>query len=550
MSICQKDLEQLKKNLNYDGNDEEVDNLLNILLKKFQNSNNSSVKEEQKKKFFKYDGKEVNDLLILLFLKIQKPKYKGEINNEGSSIFSTKASINLSNIIESNNKIKEKENFILEKNIEHYIFPEEKKNEVETEEINNISLILSKTENLINNEGWEIKENLESNFKITNNNGLIIGFLGDYSEGKTYYLNKIFNRNLPLKPTDSIKCYFLNNAIRAIDTPGTNKPQINDENLKKNILECKLKDFIIEKFILDNSIITIIIINSFNLKTQKKLEKIKKIVNDNYLQTSVIKSIYIIHNLVNLQNESEYNEYINYHFNNKNYYNKDNIIFTEKFDNNIALKFEVLHFIPKFYEKKDEVIERIKTQIFSHIQIPLINFNEMIENTFNKIGEKIFNIKNSKLEISNNKIFINNLDKKEKEEDEEEVEEETKYKQLINFNKSIAFNSFKINIPSYTVFIDDNKDLIVQIELVGYKSVRINYKPVDLNYIFHVIAKRATPEEKKNILLNTRNNEDLEFEFKIPVESFNFSSNKYYEQTSEKGLITFKYKALELDNDD
>jgi hypothetical protein len=549
MNICQKDLEQLKKNLNIDGNDEEVDNSLNILFKKLQNSNNSSVKEEQKKKFFKYDGKEIDNLLILLLLKILKSNYKGEINIEESSLFSTKASINLSNIIESNNKIKEKENFILEKNIEHNIFPEEKKNEVKTEEINNISLILSKTENLINNEGWEIKENLESNFEITNNNGLIIGFLGDYSEGKTYYLNKIFNRNLPLKPTDSIKCYFLKNTIRVIDTPGTNKPQINDENLKKNVLECKFKDFIIEKFILDNSIITIIIINSFNLKTQKKLEKIKKIVNDNYLQTSVMKSIYIIHNLINLQNESEYNEYINYHFNNKNFFNKDNIIFTEKFDNNIALKFEVLHFIPKFYEKKDEVIERIKTQIFSHIQIPLINFNEMIENTFNKIGEKIFNIKNSKLEISNNKIFINNLDKKE-EEEEEEIEEEKKYKQLINFNKSIAFNSFKINIPSYTVFIDDNKELIVQIELVGYKSVRINYKPVDLNYVFHVIAKRATPEEKKNILLNTRNNEDLEFEFKIPVESFNFSSPKYYEQTSEKGLITFKYKGLELDNDD
>ena len=549
MNICQKDLEQLKKYLNYDGNDEEVDNSLNILFKKLQNSNNSSVKEEQKKKFFKYDGKEIDNLLILLLLKILKSNYKGEIKIEESSLFSTKASINLSNIIESNNKIKEKENFILEKNIEHNIFPEEKKNEVKTEEINNISLILSKTENLINNEGWEIKENLESNFEITNNNGLIIGFLGDYSEGKTYYLNKIFNRNLPLKPTDSIKCYFLKNTIRVIDTPGTNKPQINDENLKKNVLECKFKDFIIEKFILDNSIITIIIINSFNLKTQKKLEKIKKIVNDNYLQTSVMKSIYIIHNLINLQNESEYNEYINYHFNNKNFFNKDNIIFTEKFDNNIALKFEVLHFIPKFYEKKDEVIERIKTQIFSHIQIPLINFNEMIENTFNKIGEKIFNIKNSKLEISNNKIFINNLDKKE-EEEEEEIEEEKKYKQLINFNKSIAFNSFKINIPSYTVFIDDNKELIVQIELVGYKSVRINYKPVDLNYVFHVIAKRATPEEKKNILLNTRNNEDLEFEFKIPVESFNFSSPKYYEQTSEKGLITFKYKGLELDNDD
>ena len=549
MNICQKDLEQLKKYLNYDGNDEEVDNSLNILFKKLQNSKNSSVKVEQKKKIFKYDGKEVDNLLILLLLKLLKSNYKGEIKIEESSLFSTKASINLSNIIESNNKIKEKENFILEKNIEHNIFPEEKKNEVKTEEINNISLILSKTENLINNEGWEIKENLESNFEITNNNGLIIGFLGDYSEGKTYYLNKIFNRNLPLKPTDSIKCYFLKNTIRVIDTPGTNKPQINDENLKKNVLECKFKDFIIEKFILDNSIITIIIINSFNLKTQKKLEKIKKIVNDNYLQTSVMKSIYIIHNLINLQNESEYNEYINYHFNNKNFFNKDNIIFTEKFDNNIALKFEVLHFIPKFYEKKDEVIERIKTQIFSHIQIPLINFNEMIENTFNKIGEKIFNIKNSKLEISNNKIFINNLDKKE-EEEEEEIEEEKKYKQLINFNKSIAFNSFKINIPSYTVFIDDNKELIVQIELVGYKSVRINYKPVDLNYVFHVIAKRATPEEKKNILLNTRNNEDLEFEFKIPVESFNFSSPKYYEQTSEKGLITFKYKGLELDNDD
>ena len=51
MNICQKDLEQLKKYLNYDGNDEEVDNSLNILFKKLQNSNNSSVKKKKKKNF-------------------------------------------------------------------------------------------------------------------------------------------------------------------------------------------------------------------------------------------------------------------------------------------------------------------------------------------------------------------------------------------------------------------------------------------------------------------------------------------------------------------
>ena len=53
---------------------------------------------------------------------------------------------------------------------------------------------------------------------------------------------------------------------------------------------------------------------------------------------------------------------------------------------------------------------------------------------------------------------------------------------------------------------------------------------------------------KKKMILNTRVNENIDYKFKIPIDSFTFSEPKPYFKKSEKGLITFKYKPLKIDD--
>ena len=427
-----------------------------------------------------------------------------------------------------------------------------KKKSDSVQKINHISLNLSSIKNLVN-EGWKIENNFEKDFKINKENGLTIGFLGNYLEGKTYYFNKIFNTNIELKPTESINYYFLNDKkVRVLDIPGLNKPLLQNNFNEKKILESKIKDFIVEKFVLDNCLILIMIIESFNLTVQKKLEKLKKTLYENYSNQIVMKSIYIIHNNFKIKNDDEYDEYIETSFPESNYYNKDNIIYAEKL-NLTDEKFEILHFVPKLYQKDDDkVMDRLHTHINYHIQEELLDFNDMVKNTFNKMGETIFNMQKSQLKVDKDsvKIVFDEEEKKEKEKEYENLEEEEKlFNQLKHFNKSVSWNNFRITSPHYSCFIDNNDNFIVQIELINYKTVKIDFKILQTIYIFHIVAKKNEFAQYKKMIQNTRTNDDVDFEFKIPIDTFTFKSYKYDSYTYEKGLATFLYKPLDIDND-
>ena len=56
--------------------------------------------------------------------------------------------------------------------------------------------------------------------------------------------------------------------------------------------------------------------------------------------------------------------------------------------------------------------------------------------------------------------------------------------------------------------------------------------------------RKKTDKSKIKLIQNTRSNEDIDYEFKIPIDSFSFASQKPYSNNYEKGLITFKYKSL------
>ena len=119
----------------------------------------------------------------------------------------------------------------------------------------------------------------------------------------------------------------------------------------------------------------------------------------------------------------------------------------------------------------------------------------------------------------------------------------------LNFNKSVSWNNFRITSPHYSCFIDNNDNFIVQIELINYKTVKIDFKILQTIYIFHIVAKKNEFAQYKKMIQNTRTNDDVDFEFKIPIDTFTFKSYKYDSYTYEKGLATFLYKPLDIDND-
>ena len=413
--------------------------------------------------------------------------------------------------------------------IEIFYEPEEIKR-VSFNDIKTISLNLSSIKDLVN-EGWKIKNNINIENK---ENGLTIGFLGNYLNGKTYYCNQIFNTNIELKPTETINCYLLNDKIRVLDVPGLNKPLVQNELKKENILENNIKDFMIEKFILDNCLIIIIVIDTFNLIFQKKLDKLKKELNENNISEK--KSIYIIHNNFKIKNEDQYFDYIETNFPEDNYYNKNNYIYAEN-SNSQETKFQIFHFIPKLYNERENIkgINQLFKDIINHNPLELLNFNDMLKNTFTKIGKILFDMEKSQLKF----------DKKEKEKEYENLNEEEKlFNQLKNFNKLVSWNNFKITSPNYCCFIDNNNNFVIQIELVNFdeNKIKINFKKLKSIYIFHIFAKKDKPAEYKKMIQDTRTNDDVDFEFKIPIDTFKLNSNKY-EQTYEKGLVNFIYKS-------
>ena len=383
-----------------------------------------------------------------------------------------------------------------------------------------------------------------------NGKGLIIGFLGDNYEGKTYYINKIFKCNLSLEPTNNINYYYINKNIRIIDIPGTNKiilPKMNnemrdtifgyqkDQLLQDKILETKKKDFIIQKFIIDNSIINIMIISSFNLETKKRIGKLIRIFNENYQNSAVIKSLYIIHNNLKIKSDEDYNKYIENNFPKGYYYNKDNIVFTEKLNEEAEHKFEVLHFIPKSYKKEEDVIGRINEQIYSHLQINLSKFNEMISNSFHKSSNIIFNSEcNTKIEDN-----IVKIEKKQKENLNED--EKISCELSSDFNKYYSWSSLKIIIPSYCCFIDENNDFVIQIVVAGFNKCNISYKNMETDYKFHIICKKDRCENKKKKIIQTNlSEEDIDYRFKIPITFI--IAPKYHKHFLDKGMIYFFYK--------
>ena len=431
-----KEINNLKEEYKNDTDEKEkeINNLKEEYKKNIKEKDNeiNNLKEEYKKNIKEKD-KEINNL---------KEEYKNNTDEKDKEINNLKAENEKMNKekLESNNEYQELiENLIYKfyenekKNLKipENINEEEQKNSAEDKNESKKEKDKIEKENKINNlnyisvdvddEKYEKKEFLTKDFKTKKQNGLVIGFFGNILQGKTYFLNELFDCDLPLNSTETINYYFLKDNVRIIDTPGlNNNNNLTNQNFKDNIIKLKKKDFLIQKFVLDNSIISIYIINSYNLENRKKIGKLRKILYENYKETSVMKSLYIIHNIFQIQSKEDYEQYVKNNFPNDDFYNNENICFCEKLNNEKAEdKFEILHFVYNPYYLTENIIKRIKEQINSHIQIELLDFNDIynkflqsLKQLFNQdinssLNNSVSDYYNDSLKISDDNIYFN-----------------------------------------------------------------------------------------------------------------------------------------------
>ena len=189
------------------------------------------------------------------------------------------------------------------------------------------------------NKGWEIKmkEEGKNNYnKYKYKEILKVGVIGNMNKGKSFLLSKISKMDLPSGTSirteglsvkyPEIEKGFKNRRIALLDSAGLETPVLKDvdfkqtENGQNDDIKKKEKEYFREKskekiitelflqrYIINNSDILIIVVGILSYSEQKLLNKIKNEIQKAKLK----KTLFIIHNLITYNSISQVEEYIN-----------------------------------------------------------------------------------------------------------------------------------------------------------------------------------------------------------------------------------------------
>ena len=465
---------------------------------------------------------------------------------------------------------KEEENKIKEKLIEYINNYEDdseiKRTEIEDDgtvknlkdPIENYDFIIycNSFKRLFQKNGWYYK--YSENYKefmekknIENDSFCNIGILGESKTGKTFILNKITNGRLSngiSKKTLglSIKYFSIENNQKKIshyflfDTEGSFEPlNIKDlKNIKNKIKlnekfkeysnDLKLSKILINKYLLLNCNIIIVVIEQMTLSIQEEIINLKNLITKKNFKIIIIHNLQFFDNLQSIDNyknnlkKSIYNELRENKFIN-DYEEKKNYFYEKDFINN--KKLEIIHVIigkdnnnSQCLELNKQAFEFINSRIFDTENIKDENF-ELFKNFKNFLKSeplcinKTFVYENDiKLNIGH--IFCNEYSKNEEKDDD-----------------------IELLTSDYSSYIEKKKYFVIKIDLPGANknNIKINYNKVsDIRYsyqiLIHLIMSVDKDNEKKNYLIK----------FNINKNNITFSKDKFYE--IKNGVITIKYK--------
>lgn len=400
----------------------------------------------------------------------------------------------------------------------------------------------------LNEKGWRINHFLANDNKIDKSH-IPIGFLGNVSSGKTHLINSIFSFSIPEIPTQSINFLFpkKHSNLVIIDTPGLNKPSINNYN------EIKQIDSIIQTIIFESSSIILYVTNSYDLNEQKQCNKIKmrfiqNCHNDN--TDSAMKTLMIIHNKPEITSFRSYQNYINEIVKDKSKFKQIEqrygdvavSLVKETISNTIIDKNrDIIHLVLCPYNEC-RIIQKIKTIISSCIQIPFIKVEDLIKNNFELISEGIFQNDKNGVKVDDKVIKIEKKPKP-KQKDKTPNEKKEKKEDKIEFvelsdeksNEMSYWKYFQNLIPSYSYYYEKD-NFILQIEVPNIKECKMSIKnknndSTEINFLGLKEEKEAEEERNTTILKGC-----YRLKLKIPKRL-----NKKISHSYSTGILTVTY---------
>ena len=442
--------------------------------------------------------------------------------------------------------------------------------------------------------GWEIKFNSkkgkEEYDKMIKEEVLKVGVIGNGNKGKSFFLSKISDYELPtgtsirteglsLKYPDTSKN---ERTIVLMDSAGLETPLLKNDNIDENNnnyiknLEELAKDksmteLFIQNFVINESDILICVVGILTYNEQKLINRIKsELNNDN--NNNKDRKLFIIHNLQTYVEINQVEKYIKEYLLNSITFNlkkvdasvydekkndKINKIFFSEIINNDKNNLEIYHFIManensdagNFYN--NFVIEYFK-DLYKTIpyfsKFPVIekiqNFFKDISNLFIENEIKNFDFDNNE---NNNLIKLN-------------LNEKIMLKKCLIDELGINILLNKKFIPKYCYFINkDNTKLIIEIEISGkFRDLSVDIISKENFYSFKIEGiKIAEILNKNNDYYNSRFNGYFNFIINVPKDKiFLKNSNRINNLSHKNGIIKIECdlikekKILTLDNNE
>ena len=448
------------------------------------------------------------------------------------------------------------------------------------------------------NKGWKIEmsKNAKKNYNyLKNQNVLKIGVIGNANKGKSFMLSKISKIELPsgmsIKTEGlSIKYpdlrVFTNRKIVLLDSAGLETPVLvsndnvkndnkneNKKNEKKNDKKNELfreksrekliTELFLQNYIVNNSDILIVVVDSLSFSEQKLLMKVKKEME----RSKKVIPLYIIHNLKSYSSKKQVEDYIKETLlksatftleeGHKITVDMKEITGTyfyevDKDKDKLQKTFHLLYayegseagriynkftlsFIEKSYQQVTylesfDVIETLKDR---YIKVS----KDIIEKNENTQTLTMESFENS--EINNSKII--------KLKDEKEI---VLKKCLID---ELGFSNFKANgfEPMYNIYNKDNK-IIVKVEAPGNCTIK---SKIDIQGEYNIIKltgekmKDEEPESIEKNIFNLRESGKYILEIPLKFSEYRLSTKKP-KITNENGVFIVEYDLDAFESDD
>ena len=428
------------------------------------------------------------------------------------------------------------------------------------------------------NKGWkiELSPRAEKHYQDYKTEKVLrIGVIGNANKGKSFLLSKISKMDFPsgtsIKTEGlSIKypdlTLFKDRKIALLDSAGMETPVLimneeKDKEKKNEIFKEKSREKLItelflQNYIVNNSDILIVVVDSLSFSEQKLLMKVKKEMERAKRKIP----LYIIHNLKTFTTKAQIDEYINNTL-------LKSATFTLEQGHNINTKLNKNSEVCNYYEIDQDKEQKIVHLIYANESSPAGQlYNQyaldFIENSYQQVyGLQPFDV----IETIKERYIKVSKDIKEKTEKEEKITKDSFDNSKPNLIKlksdneiilkkclidELGFSNFKANgfEPMYNIFSKEDK-IIVRVEAPGNCTIQSKIEIQGEYNVIKLTGEKIKDKEPENLDKNIFNLREIgKYVLEIPLKIGEYRlRGKKPKQSYVRGVYILEYELETFD---